>query len=60
LKGLGELQFLYLLTTRVTDAGLVHLKALGKLKALDLGGTRVTEKGLAELRKALPEARVSN
>jgi Leucine Rich repeat len=50
------LQFLDLTGTRVTDAGLAHLKGLTQLRELDLSKTRVTKTGLAELRKALPNA----
>jgi len=36
--------------TRVTDAGLEHLKGLSKLQTLDLQGTSVTDAGLEHLR----------
>jgi hypothetical protein len=38
--------------TRVTDAGLVHLKGLTRLRTLWLEGTGVTDAGLAHLRGA--------
>jgi len=36
--------------TRVTDAGLEHLKGLTKLQTLDLQGTSVTDAGLEHLK----------
>jgi len=39
------LQALGLAGTRVTDAGLPHLKALTGLQVLELAGTRVTDAG---------------
>ena len=53
LKGLPQLQELYLSHTEVTDAGLEHLKGLRQLQTLDLGGTNVTDAGLEHL-KDLP------
>ena len=38
-----------LLETKVTDAGLVHLKGLTKRQELYLGGTKVTDAGLVHL-----------
>ena len=35
--------------TKITDAGLVHLKGLTKLKKLRLDGTQVTDAGLEHL-----------
>src|SRR5205814_5092336 len=37
--------------TKVTDAGLKHLKELKHLTRLDLSSTNVTDKGLKELRE---------
>lgn len=45
---------LYLSNTRVTDAGLEHLRGLMQLRFLDLRGTQVTEAGVRELERALP------
>ena len=59
IKGLTQLQKLYLTDTQVTDAGLEHLKGLTRLQELYLGDTQVTVAGAAELRKALPKARIS-
>ena len=36
--------------TKVTDAGLVHLKGLTNLRSLDLGDTEVTDAGLVHLK----------
>ena len=38
---------------------LVHLKGLTKLQALYLNGTKVTDAGVAELKKALPNCKIS-
>jgi hypothetical protein len=40
--------------TRVTDAGLEHLKGLIGLEFLHLRNTNVTQEGVEELKKALP------
>jgi len=49
LKDLPYLEELSLRTTRVTDAGLVHVGRLKRLKRLDLSRTRITDSGLKEL-----------
>jgi Leucine-rich repeat (LRR) protein len=59
LKGLTSLQTLNLRETQVTDAGLTHLKDLKALQTLNLENTQVTDAGVAELRKALPDLKVS-
>ena len=46
---LNQLQRLSLLSTSVTDAGLVHLKGLTNLSVLGLDGTQVTDAGLVHL-----------
>ena len=46
LKKLNGLQYLNLINTRVTDAGLVNLKGLGNLKIVWLGGTDVSDQGV--------------
>ena len=45
--------------TKVTDAGLVHLKGLSKLQTLFLQGTKVTDAGVKKLQAALPKCRIS-
>jgi len=37
----------------------VHLKPLSKLQVLFLVGSRVTDRGVAELKKALPNCKIS-
>ncbi len=44
-----DLRELYLDNTRVTDAGLAHLRGLTNLQRLSLEGTRITKAGLAHL-----------
>ena len=48
-RGLRQLDGLHLGHTRVTDAGLGHLKAMYRLESLGLEGTRITDAGLANL-----------
>lgn len=47
---LGEGQRLYLSGTKVTDAGLAHLKITSALTTLYLSNTAVTDAGLISLR----------
>ena len=58
LKGLPQLQMLYLYGTQVTDAGLAHLKGLSRLRRIGLSDTQVTGVGVARLKVALPTAEV--
>jgi len=58
-KGLTQLQSLNLNGTKITDAGLEHLKGLANLQTLDLEATRVTNAGIADLKKALPNCKIS-
>lgn len=50
LKGLTELRYLHLDTTRVTDAGPEHIKGLTQLRHLVLHHTQVTDAGLGHLK----------
>jgi Leucine-rich repeat (LRR) protein len=50
LKGLTQLQALFLENTQVTDAGLESLKGLTQLKLLSLDNTQVTDAGLENLK----------
>ena len=50
LRGLPNLQGLWLSQTRVTDAGLEHLEGLTNLQELYLGATQVTDTGLEHLK----------
>ncbi len=54
LIGLTQLTRLDVRRTRVSGAGLVHLRAMKRLQWLNLEGTGVTEAELRELRNALP------
>jgi hypothetical protein len=45
----GEVVKVSLRVTKITDAGLVHLKGLTKLQTLYLGGTKITGGGLLRL-----------
>jgi len=51
MNGLGGIN---LTGTKVTDAGLVHLKELPKLTKLNVTGTQVTEQGVQQAKKFLP------
>ena len=44
----------------VTDAGLLQLRALKNLESLRLNDTDVTENGIEELRKELPDCKISH
>ena len=44
--------------TKVTDAGLVHLKRLTKLKYLNLRDTKVTDASVKKLQQALPNCKI--
>jgi hypothetical protein len=59
LKGLTSLQLLSLDKTRVTDAGLAHLEGLTSLKWLAVAKTKVTDAGVNDLRKALPNVKIT-
>ncbi|MBS0264392.1 MAG: hypothetical protein JSS02_20825 [Planctomycetes bacterium] len=45
--------------TRITDAGLQHLRGLTSLRSLTLEHTHVTEGGIADLQQALPKLLIS-
>ena len=55
---IDELEELELTDTKVTDAGLTHLKELNNLEMLDLIGTQVTDEGVKQLQQALPNCRI--
>ena len=54
----GEVVEVSLRGTKITDAGLVHLKGLTNLQTLNLGGTKITDAGVADLQKALPNCKI--
>lgn len=49
LRGLSQLETLYLVHTQVDDAGLNHIRHLKSLKTLQLGHTKVTDAGMPAL-----------
>jgi hypothetical protein len=49
----------WLARTKVTDAGLVHLKALPPFDVLILSDAKVTDEGLKRLRQVLPNCEIS-
>ena len=51
---------LFLHGTKVSDAGLEHLKGLTQLQQLDLNGTKVTDAGVKKLQQALPNCRIEH
>ena len=62
LKGLTNLQSLVIgigLQSQVSDAGLVHLKGLANLEVLHLAATQITDAGIADLKKALPNCKIT-
>ncbi len=58
-KGVADLRALDVDGTRVTDAGLAHLKILTSLERLDLAKTRVTDVGLAHLKTLISLERLN-
>ena len=60
LKGLTALPVLVLDKTNITDAGLQQLSGLKELQYLYLRGTQITDEAIAELRKALPNCKISH
>jgi hypothetical protein len=49
LTGCTRLQELYLIDTKITNAGLEHLRAYSSLRTLDLARSAVTDRGLVQL-----------
>jgi len=45
--------------TRVTDAGLRHLYSMKTLVGINVSGTRVTPDGARDLKRALPNCRIT-
>ena len=52
------MQTLLLQGTKVTDAGLGHLKGLTNLRTLYLFLTQITDAGIADLKKSLPNCEI--
>ena len=44
--------------TKVTDAGLVHLKSMRKLEWLHIEDTSITDAGINDLKKTIPNVRI--
>ncbi len=59
LANLKDLRLLLLNATKVTDESVKTLATLKNLKVLSVGGTKITPAGLSELKKALPQAKIS-
>ena len=53
------LEVLFLVRTKIGDAGLKHLAGMTNLEHLGLAGTQVTAEGVADLQKALPNCKIS-
>jgi beta-lactamase regulating signal transducer with metallopeptidase domain len=60
LTGLTKLKTLEVSGPNITDAGLVHLYAMKRLKSLTVNDTSVTQHGIEELKKHLPELKVTS
>ena len=58
-KRLTNLKYLLLDHTQISDRGLEHLKGMTNLITLDLTGTQVTAQGVADLKKALPNCKIT-
>jgi hypothetical protein len=54
-----KLQSLDLSYTRITDAGLEHLRGLTNLALLNLRDTQVTDGGVKKLEEALPNCKIN-
>jgi Leucine-rich repeat (LRR) protein len=55
---MANLEALNLQGTKLTDAGLVHLKGLANLQTLDLKGTQVTDAGVKSLQQQIPKVKI--
>ena len=60
LKGLTDLEFLFLHKTRVTDAGLKHLIGLKHLQILNMENTQVTSAAVEAFQKDRPKLQISH
>ncbi len=59
LKGLTQLEVLYLDDTQITDAGLEHIKGLTQLELLNLQVTnQITDEGVKKFHQALPKCSI--
>jgi Leucine-rich repeat (LRR) protein len=55
----GTLRELNLANSKITDAGLEHLKGLTALKRLNLTNTGVTDAGVNSLKQSLPGVKIT-
>ena len=60
LDPIANLRSLWLSDTWVTNAGLEHLKGLTSLESLVITETPVVDAGAKDLKKALPDCRISH
>jgi len=60
LKGMAQLEYLYLDSTQISDAGLQHLKGLDRLINLHVRSTQVTDGGVKKLKRALPNCKIKH
>jgi Leucine-rich repeat (LRR) protein len=59
LATLKNLKVLSLSNTKATDTGLKALGGFKNLRELHISDTKTTDAGLAELKKALPDCKIS-
>lgn len=59
LKELAGLEKLFLSGTQINDSGLVHLRGLTKLQTLHFFDTDITDDGIKDLKKSLPNTKIS-
>ncbi len=52
--------FFFMSWTKITGAGLVHLKGLTNLKSLNLNTTKITDGGVKDFQKALPDCYIEH
>ena len=60
LKGLTQLQVLFLSKTKVSDAGLERLKGWANIQWLRLNDTKVSDAGVKKLQQALPKCSIQH
>ena len=58
-QGLKELRDLNLYRSKITDAGLGHLKGLPGLRRLTLENAAITDAGCQDFQRAMPKAKVA-
>lgn len=59
IKSLPKLEPLYVSGDQITDEGLVHLMGMPNLRYLSISWTKATQAGIDDLKKSLPDLRVS-